>query len=176
MSLDLNIWSLVYLALALLASGLSAVSWNRSLLLGCGVLLTSWALTTAIVVPRAPQDAYLFYFALDFVATEVIAFRFFRQGWRWQAVFLAALIGQLATHLWFWGYEPPSRRYHEILNALYWVQFFTLVAASRGRRPKPRAWLKPRVVYKRADPLPRWQPRTPPGQPGRCPTIVRAWA
>lgn len=172
-----NFWTGLYLALALTALGLSVWRRHNEAWVGALILLASWAMTNLIGASQAPQKAFLLYFAFDVVAVEILAFRmFWRTRW-WQVVFVAALLGQLVAHLWFWSYEPAPRRYHEILNAISWVQFLCLALLTLLSRPRrPRQWLKPRIVYRRTDPLPAWQPRTVPGQPGACPTIVRAWA
>lgn len=171
-----NFWTTLYLALALIALGLSAWRRHSGSWVGGLILLASWAMTNLVGASRAPVEVFLIYFAFDCAAIEIIAFRLFRRAWWWQAVVLVALFCQLATHLWFWSYNPPPRRYHEILNAFTWVQCIAISCAALGRPPRPREWLKPRPVYQKASTLPPWRPRTVPGQRGRCPLIVRAWA
>lgn len=171
-----NSWTVLYLALALTALGLSAWRrWNEAWT-GSLILLASWAMTNSVGASLAPQKLFLLYFAFDCVAVEILVFRLLRRTWRWQVLFILALFAQLATHLWYWSYEPPPRRYHEILNAFFWVQFFAVAGAAFGRRPVPRPWLKPRQTYpEKVWRLGGWS-EVPDRQPAMCPPILRAWA
>lgn len=178
----MNFWGYVYgvPAALVLVSALASRRWKLSI---AGVVIfSSWVLSSAVVIQELPDTHFLAYFAFDAIAAEIMVFMLIHRFSAWNAIFLAALIAQLFTHLGYWGPMMPPRRYHEILNAFYILQMLaTIIGSWRAilrmdlDPPAPeRITLRSKAIR----PGPRFTGAKliDPKEPGKCPAIVRSYA
>lgn len=176
-------WAVFYFCLAtptmLVSVAVGLLSRRRKIAVAGAIIFLSWVMTNSILFSQDDDRTYLVYFAFDVVSAEIFAFMLLHRFSWWKLAFLVATTIQLFTHVAYWSYAPPPRRYHEILNGFYWIQMLATWAAVLviKRRAVSAAWLGPRPIFAPAPSVIRqYQPRTVPGQPRECPLQLRMWA
>lgn len=139
----MNIWSYIYGAAALVVVAFSLAG-CRKVRTGAAIIMASWVMTNLVVIPHSPAQAFLVYFAFDFMVAEIMLFLFIHRPSVWNGTFLFAALAQLVTHLayWmptaglYWPEQMSPRRYHEVLNVFYIIQCFAVIYGSRRHPSK----------------------------------------